>query len=165
VRLHGCDSFYGYWSNATLIDYSGDSSSGFLAESLDRLDYLVAQLESHGIYWDLNLLVARRFLPGDSLDTPNPLPVDPITEGESWTVVEMDYNRHLGFIHDDVLEAQKQYATDLLTHVNPYTGLAYSEDPAVAIVEILNEAGIIHYWLWGRLDEMRAETYHELNRK
>jgi hypothetical protein len=37
---------------------------------------------------------------------------------------------------------EKEYARNLLTHVNPYTKTEYRKEPAIAIVEILNENGI-----------------------
>lgn len=38
-----------------------------------------------------------------------------------------------------MIELQKDYARQLLTHRNPYTGLEYRNDPAIVIVEINNE--------------------------
>ena len=37
-----------------------------------------------------------------------------------------------------LIELQKEYARDLLTHRNPYTGLRYVDDPALALVEVCN---------------------------
>ena len=42
------------------------------------------------------------------------------------------------------LESQKEYAKELLTHTNPYTGLAYTDDPCVALIEIKNENGLVY---------------------
>jgi len=38
-----------------------------------------------------------------------------------------------------LIAAQKQYAHDLLSHVNAYTHVRYADEPSVAIVEINNE--------------------------
>ncbi|MDR2674504.1 MAG: hypothetical protein LBC18_06450 [Opitutaceae bacterium] len=38
-----------------------------------------------------------------------------------------------------VIAAEKEYARALLTRVNPYTGLSYTNDPCVALIEINNE--------------------------
>ena len=46
------------------------------------------------------------------------------------------------FFDSRLIELQKEYAQQLLTHLNPYTKLKYTEDPAVAIVEINNENAI-----------------------
>ena len=59
-------------------------------------------------------------------------------------------------LHAPHMEAQKRYARQLLTHLNPYTKLTYAEDPAVALVEINNENGLIHTWMGG--DSMPCPT-------
>jgi len=64
-----------------------------------------------------------------------------------------------------MIELQKKYARDLLTHVNPYTKTAYAEEPAVAFVEISNEDALFTVWGWGDLDrlpEPYATTFREL---
>ena len=38
-----------------------------------------------------------------------------------------------------MIELQKEYAKELLCHVNPYTGLALIDDPAVVTIQINNE--------------------------
>jgi hypothetical protein len=107
---------------------------------LDRLDYFVDQLRQHGIYVDLNLLVSRPFNRGTDL----PADIDRITD---WKV-----RGALGFFDAQTRELQKRFATDLLTHVNPYTGKAYTEDPGVAFVEINNENGLVQAYLSADLD-------------
>ena len=42
-----------------------------------------------------------------------------------------------------LIDLQKQFARDLLTHVNPHTGVAYKDEPAIAVVEINNENSIL----------------------
>ena len=60
----------------------------------------------------------------------------------------------VGFFHAPHMEAQKRHARQLLTHLNPYTKLTYAEDPAVALVEINNENGLIHTWMSGDFDAL-----------
>lgn len=91
---------------------------------LDREDYFIAQLEKRGIYIDFNLLVGRPFKTGDGVQDANLL-----HEGAKGTSL-FDLR---------MVELQKEYARQLLTHCNPYTGLNYTDDPAVALVEINNE--------------------------
>jgi hypothetical protein len=102
---------------------------------LDRLDYLVSRLKANGIYSDLNLHVGRSF-PG--------LP----------TVDALAFDKGLDVFVPQMIESQREYARDLLTHVNPYTGKRYADEPAVALVEISNEDGLIREWLWGHLDAL-----------
>jgi hypothetical protein len=114
----------------TLIDYERGDSQHFNADSLDRLDYLIHLLKERGIYVHIDLLVARNFLPGDDLEYP-----DDLATG-AWIKKINIFNRRL-------IDLQKKYATRYLTHLNPYTGLRYVDDPAVAAVQVMNENSII----------------------
>ncbi|MEO8561831.1 MAG: hypothetical protein ABI601_07130 [bacterium] len=105
---------------------AGADSRHFDAPQLDRLDFLVAELKKRGIYVDLNLNVGRSYRAGDSVPD-----FDKIRWGKGMVL----YDPRL-------IALQKEYAKKILTHVNPYTGKAYRDEPAVAIVEILNENGL-----------------------
>lgn len=121
-------------------------------EGLDRLDYFVAQLKAHGLYVDLNLLNYRPISAADGL----PAEIDGITGSTNQP-------RHaLGFFDEGVLNLQKEYARQLLTHVNVYTGKAYVAEPAISFVEINNENGLLHAWLRGWLEDLPPVFAREL---
>lgn len=115
-----------------LIAAGRTDTRAFDPAQLDREDYFLAELEKQGIYIDINLLVGRPFLAGDGVTDANK-----IHEGAKGSSL---YDKML-------IDLQKDYARQLLTHVNPYTGHSYVHDPAVAIVEINNENAI---WLGSR---------------
>ena len=52
-----------------------------------------------------------------------------------------------------LIEAQKQYARDLLGHVNAYRKVRYADDPAVGFVEITNEDS---FFMWDGEERLRA---------
>lgn len=110
-------------------------------EALDRLDFLIAELKKNGIYVNLNLLVSRPFFAADGL--PQEI------ESLDWKAAHV-----VGFFFEPLLALQREYARKLLTHRNPYTGTTYTEEPAVAFVEINNENGLLHAWMEQRLDNM-----------
>jgi len=114
---------------------------------LDKLDYLVAQLKAHGIYVNLNLHASRTY-PG--------LP--------KWDGMP-SFHKGVDTFVPRMIEMQRQYARDLLTHVNPYTKTRYADEPAVAIVEINNENGLLHAWLAANLDAMPNRYASELARQ
>jgi hypothetical protein len=97
------------------------------AEQLDREDYFIAELEKRGIYVDFNLLVGRPFSEGDGVKDAKTL-----RQGAKGT----------SFFDARLIELQKEYAQQLLGHLNPYTKRKYTDDPAIAIVEINNENAI-----------------------
>src|ERR1700723_1566484 len=107
-----------------LIDGKRDDTRALDPEVLDREDFFIAELEKRGIYIDFNLLVGRPFKAGDGVQDANLL-----RQGAKGTSL---FDRRM-------IELQKEYAQQLLAHRNPYTKLNYTEDPAVAIVEINNE--------------------------
>jgi hypothetical protein len=131
VRLHHMD----------MRDIWGDSPNKLTIDPdpLDRLDYLIAQLKARGIYVNINLHVSRTL--GEAEGFPNP-------GGRP------NYDKGVGNFEPRMIEAQKAYARDLLTHVNPYTKTAYTDEPAVAFVEISNEDALYAVWNWGQLDDL-----------
>ena len=97
----------------------------FDPESMDRFDYFVYCLKKEGIYIYMDLMVSRLFRVADGV-------VKAREMGRRACPAAL-FNRTL-------IDLQKEYATNLWTHVNPYTGLAYTEDPAVAMTDCVNEA-------------------------
>lgn len=131
VRFHGMDAGWG----RGIFDRAFQDTQHFDAEQLDRLDYFISQLEQRGIYVNLNLHVGRRFTPADG-----------VPEAE-W----LGYAKYCTIFDPRMIELQKKYARDLLTHRNAYTKRTYAEDPAVIIVELTNENSLLGGWRGGQL--------------
>lgn len=135
IRLHAADAPVGdgagNWSScceAPLLDYDKGSSRFFNPEGLDRFDYLFAKLKEKGIYLHIDLIVARAFMEGDGLEYPGSIPA---------------CMKRYPMYNARLIELQKEYARELLCHVNPYTGLALKDDPAVITVQMNNEESAI----------------------
>ena len=142
VRFHHMDSGWGQ----NIFEQGASDTRHLSAESLERLDYLVAQFKERGIYSNLNLNVSRRFREGDGVRDYKLLGF-----GKSATY----YNPRL-------IELQREYARQLLTHRNQYTGNEYRNEPAVAVVEMVNENSVLEGWVGGRLvgkDDEKATTW------
>jgi hypothetical protein len=116
---------------AGLIDRDQDHTRSLDPEQLDLLDFFVAELKERGIYTNLNLNVGRTYKAGD--DVPD------------WDAVRIW--KGMTFVGERLIELQREYARDLLTHHNPYTGTEYRHEPAVAIVEIVNENSLYEFWM------------------
>ncbi len=149
VRFHHMDSGTFPWG---IRSRDRADTRGLDPESLDRLDYLVYQLKRNGIYINLNLLVSRPFNRNDGL------PAE--IENLDWKL------RHsVGFFYEPLIQLQKEYARELLTHKNAYTQMTYAEDPCVAFIEINNENGLIHTWLGGEIDGLPKVFLQDLQRQ
>ena len=116
IRFHHMDNQTaprGIWKN-------GEPKKNVLDPGqLDRLDYFIARLKAHGIYADLNLHVSRNYWEGD--DFP-----DGLTDGERRQQMPR-YGKGIDKINDHMIAMQRDYARNLLTHVNPYTKTAYAQ--------------------------------------
>lgn len=95
-------------------------------ERIDRLDYTVAAFKKRGIYVTLDLLILRA-LPKKIMDAyPDATP-----------------NKALVFIDENAMKDFEVFSANFLNHVNPYTGLAWKEEPAIMGISILNEGTLL----------------------
>lgn len=149
VRFHLMDA---NWGGECIFDPAYPGTRRLNPTSLDKLDYLVSELKKNGIYSNINLLTGRNFRSADGLD----VSIDSMDWKAKQTPAMFD---------PTMIELQKAYARLLLDRVNPYTGLRYTEDPAIAVVELVNEHGLIHAWLGGSVDALPNYYGEELRAK
>ncbi|NMA45394.1 MAG: hypothetical protein GX945_02415 [Lentisphaerae bacterium] len=104
---------------------------------LDRFDYLVHQLQKRGIYIYMQLNIARKFGAAAGFENADQLP---------W------YNNGLDHFEPRMIALQKKFHRDFMTHVNPYSGRAYKDDPGIVTLEIANENSVVNAWYSSRYD-------------
>jgi len=75
------------------------------------------------------------------------------------------FPKGISFFDPLAIASEKTYARKLLARVNPYTGLAYSADPCVAMVEINNENALFNNYHGGALDRLPERQAAELRRQ
>jgi hypothetical protein len=136
VRFHQLDA---QWATPNIFQFTkGErpaSSMELDPESMKRLDYLIHMLKENGIYCYLDMMTYRKFRSGDGVENAFEL---------------LDSAQPYGYFNRRLIELQKKFIHDIWTHVNPYTGLAYRDDPVFVLTEIVNEIdlfsrkGIIH---------------------
>lgn len=152
VRLHFMDTWYKNFMDERkqgILADDAETQRKLSPEQLDKLDYMIAVFKKHGIYVNMNLHVGR------TLDERDGLP-----GGSPWA------NKTVGQFMPRMVELQKEYARDLLTHVNRYTGNAYTDEPAVAMIEISNEdQGLVKFGRAGRIPSLGKPFRDELARQ
>ncbi|MBP8261614.1 MAG: hypothetical protein KA118_18345 [Verrucomicrobia bacterium] len=131
VRFHFLDRP----APAGLIASDREDTRALDPAQLDRLDRLVAELKQRGIYSDLNLNVGRTYKAGDG-----------VRDHEL-----LGFAKAATYFNPRLIELQREYARQLLTHRNPYTGAEYRHERAVALVEFVNENSLVEAWFNGRL--------------
>ena len=137
VRFEAIDS------RGALLDIPGSSSSRRIDPAkLATLDYWIARLRERGIYYYLDLLDFRTFKEGDDV------PAHDLIGRAA---------KPYAFFDRRLIDLQKEFAQQLLTHKNPLTGLRYVDDPALALVEICNEHG---FFMKANILDQLVEPYN-----
>jgi len=144
VRFHHMDCHH---SPRGIWDPDYEDRQHIDAEQLDRLDWIIYQLKQHGIYTNLNLHVSRYFTEADGFENAGQLP---------------KYDKGVDNFETRMIELQREYARDLLTHVNTYTETAYVDEPCVVMVELNNENSALRYAMGTTLHNLPEPYLGEL---
>ncbi len=148
VRLHHMDSS---WPDPNIFgagEARNSAKTVVAPASLERLDNLVAELKKQGIYSNLNLHVGRALTAADGFEDAEKLP---------------EMGKILAYFEPRFIEIQKNYARQILGHVNPHTGLTWAKDPALAMIELNNEDTLVGEAWSGKLQSL-PPTYREVLR-
>ena len=150
IRFHHTDSD---WAGCFFKHDSSWKNFEFDETAFERFDKFFYELKKAGIYSNINLLTGRTIRPNDE----NKLPKE-LAQVSDWK------DRHCyGFWNQLAREEQCKYAEKILNHKNPYTGLTYAEDPAVAFVEINNENSMVKCFLDDALERFPSSLTQELD--
>ena len=108
-----------------LVDPNAPNSTTFRADSLDKLDYLVYALKKRGLYLTTDLFVSR-----------------PVKDAETGLANGgADFKAAL-LVSPAAMDNWKTFSKNLLTHVNPYTKIAYKDEPALGFICVVNEPNL-----------------------
>ena len=113
-----------------LSDRKGADSVTLNPVALERFDYFFAAMRKRGIYLTTDLYVNRRVLAREIFG-----------EGEGDVAYRF---KQLVAVSDRAMANWQAWARAFLTHVNPYTKLAYSDDPALAWISLINEGDLMN---------------------
>jgi hypothetical protein len=131
-----------------IIDLDAPDSRRFVAERLRKLDYWIHKAKQ----------AASTFISTCSI----------IGASKKATACPMPNSSACGAaiqrFDPRLIELQKEYARKLMReHVNPYTGLAYADDPAVVMLEIYDESGLfMRRGVWREMPEPYATNFRKM---
>ncbi|MBI5725484.1 MAG: hypothetical protein HZA50_16120 [Planctomycetes bacterium] len=158
VRVHhfshsGKDgqSLYDFWENAPEDARKGESRYARYAntrtydkKAWDNFDMMMAALKEEGIYVHVCLLVFPWIGREEAVEKNIPPGLDDYrSEGAQIFIREW-------------IDRMNVFVKDFFQHKNPYTGVAYAEDPMFASAELINEDSIG----WRGNDPYRASGYY-----
>jgi hypothetical protein len=99
---------------------------------MDKLDYLFYLCKQNGLYISIDLYANRKPTQAEAPSLYN-LP----------TNYDLNDFKAMAAVDPVVFENWKDFARNLLTHVNPYTQLAWKDDPALFSICPINEVNLI----------------------
>ncbi len=134
--------------------WAGIQSSGSFAQfdsaALDRMDYFVAKLKEKGIYVKLSPTFGVKLGTNDREAVPYHAEFGAINGADG----RLETRHGSVFLSKELQDLQIAQTVRLLQHKNPYTGLTYAQDPAIAIVEMFNEDSVLFYGTQDRLQKI-----------
>ncbi len=131
VRFHQLDS---EWSTPNIFQFEKGPLLGSTRQldpaSMNRLDYLIYCLKKEGIYCYFDMITYRKFKTGDGVENAGAL---------------KDCAKPYSIFSRRLIDLQKEFAQQIWHHINPFTGLAYKDDPVFVMAEITNECNMFSH--------------------
>ena len=103
------------------------------ADDIDRLDYLIAKCIERGIYITTDLYVSR------------PVKWRDIGIDRDGEMNKQLYKTYVG-IYEPAFTNWCEFAKAFLSHVNPYTGRSYADEPGMPFISLINEGRLGMGW-------------------
>ena len=124
IRLHHYDRDSVVKSSAT--------STVLDAANMDKLDYLFHCLKQKGLYITIDLYTVRVVKKGEIAEVDRD--------------VRLNEFKALVPVSGSAMQNWKDFSENLLNHRNPYTGVAWKDDPALFSICLLNEDNTYVHW-------------------
>ncbi|HAI11469.1 MAG TPA: hypothetical protein DCM28_07170 [Phycisphaerales bacterium] len=122
-RMMGYNTVRFHHFDREITDHeSGDSTK--LDENMDRLDQLFYEMKQQGMYITIDMFVSRIF--GKN-------------EVAGFEKIDPTSFKALMMVNDEAFNSWAAFTRNLLNHVNPYTKLAWKDDPALFALCMTNE--------------------------
>ena len=130
VRIHH------YESERGVIKGSPDGLA-LNPERMERLDYLLAKCYEKGLYVTTDLFTSR------------PVAWRAIGIDRDGRIENKQVYKNLILVDEGAYQNWATFTKNLLTHVNPYTGRAYKDEPGLPLISLINEGHLS--WCWGEI--------------
>ncbi len=149
IRIHNHDSS---WVNPNIFKDQTQNTLELSDSALKKIDWWIKCLKDEGVYLWLDLHVGRRFTENDGISH-----FSDFSKGKA-------YSEAKGFTHynKDVQDLMKAFNAAYLNHVNPFTQLAYKDDPAIIAMLITNENDLSQHFGNALLADKNVPYHHRL---
>ena len=118
-----------------------DKSTVLDPEKFKRFDYFQSKLKEKGMYYGWSHIYGHKVLPGDSTRLVSYEEIRNLKY--PWAHLNGSTSSLVNFA-EDLQDLNIELTVNMLNHINPYSGLRYADDPALAFIEFQNEDDI--FW-------------------
>ncbi len=132
LAMIGYNSLRLHHHDGGLVEGSADGTTINPAK-LAMMDKLVAECIKRGIYITTDFYVSRS-VPWRSVGI------------EKDGRIPMDIYKVLAVVHEGTFDNLKTFIRQWMTHVNPHTGRAYAQEPAISLISAINEGNLGNRW-------------------
>ncbi len=133
VRIHHHDS---KWVDPNIFANQTNNTQELSPEAFKKLDWWIKCLKERGIYVWLDLHVGRQVTKNDGIQD-----FDELAKGQESAEI-----RGFNYYNESIQREMQKFNEAYLNHVNPYTRLAYKNDPAVIALLLTNENDLAHHF-------------------
>jgi len=149
IRIHHHDSS---WVNPNIFKNQNDNTLELSDSALNKIDWWIKCLKDEGVYLWLDLHVGRRFTENDGINN-----FSDFSKGKSYAEA-----KGFNYYNKDVQTLMQAFNEAYLSHVNPYTQLAYKDDPAVIALLITNENDLTQHFGNSLLANKNVPIHHAI---
>lgn len=133
IRIHHHDSA---WVKPNIFKHPKNNTLELSDTSLKKLDWWIKCLKDEGVYLWLDLHVGRAFTINDGITE-----FDDFAKGKAQAEV-----KGFNYYNKSIQSLMQAFNTAYLSHINPFTQLAYKDDPAIISLLITNENELSHHF-------------------
>ncbi len=149
IRIHHHDSA---WVNPNIFKNQKDNTHELSASALKKIDWWIKCLKDEGVYLWLDLHVGRKFTENDGISN-----FSDFSKGKSHSEA-----KGFNYYNKDVQALMQAFNEAYLSHFNPYTKLAYKDDPAVIALLITNENDLTQHFGNALLGNKNVPVHHDI---
>lgn len=149
VRFHHHDS---QWVKPNIFKNSHHNTLLLNPDSLKKLDWWIKCLKEEGVYVWLDLQVGRSYTPNDGIDN-----FSEIAKGKPFHQL-----RGFNYYNKSIQQKMMGFNTAYLNHVNPFTKLAYKNDPAIVSTLLVNENDLTRHFGNALLADKNVPKHNKL---
>lgn len=149
IRLHHHDSA---WVNPNIFANPQQDTLHLKPSSFKKLDWWIKCLKDEGIYVWLDLQVGRSYTNNDGIDF-----FDEVAKGKK----SHDF-KGFNYYNLSIQRRIKEFNHAYLNHVNPFTGFAYKDEPAIVSTLLLNENDLTQHFGNALLANKKVPAHHKM---